>query len=125
MRYPSWSRLTLREQNRVNNGCGPSWLPKKAKKFIQEKVFGWFFHARCGHHDWGYIVGGNELRRISCDMKFGAAVAKDALRALVNALCAVTLAPLFFLAVLLFGWLAFNYAGPLTKEEALASIDDE
>lgn len=119
-KFPSWSELTASEKQRVNNGCGPSWLTDKVKDFIELYLFGWMFNAQCGHHDWGYLVGGSELRRLECDLKFGLAVIKDALRALVNALCAVFIAPVFFILVLLFGWLSFNYGEPLTKGQALA-----
>lgn len=124
-KYPSWGKLTPTEKQAVNNGCGPSWLPAKLKHFIELHLCGWMFTARCGHHDWGYTVGGNERRRIECDLKFGSAVIKDALRALVNALLAVIMAPMFFVCVLCFGWLSFNYGEPLTKKEAIARADNE
>ena len=100
-------------------------MSAKFKHLIEAHLCGWMFRAQCGHHDWGYTVGGNELRRIECDLKFGAAVIKDALRALVNALLALIIAPVFFMCVVCFGWTSFNYGKPLTKQEAIARTKNE
>ena len=117
MRHPRWSQLTGSQQLKLNNGCGPSWWPVKVKKFVHKYLMGWLFNASCGHHDFGYVVGGSELRRLECDLKFGRAIFLDAGRALCHAVLAVILAPLFFLLVRCFGWMSFNYGEPKTLEE--------
>lgn len=117
--YPKYRTLTDREKAIVNNGCGPSWFTPKMKAFTDKYLFGWMFHAQCGHHDWGYVVGGSEKRRLHCDIKFGKAIIKDAVTQWFNALMALIIAPVFFLAVVFFGCLSFRYGPPLTKSQAL------
>ena len=103
-KYPKYTKLTSYEKSLVNNGCGPTWMPSWVKKIL----FAWMFHAQCGHHDWGYLVGGSELRRLECDLKFGKAMLKDVLRAFAFSTVGLVTAPLFFIIVLLFGFGPFQ-----------------
>ena len=89
------------------------------KAFAMKYLFAWMFHAQCGHHDWGYIVGGGERRRLHCDLKFGKAIIRDALNQWFNAMMALLIAPIFFLLVICFGRFSFRYGPPLTKSQAL------
>lgn len=114
-RYPRYSKLTSYERSLVNNGCGPEWFPE----WVRKVSFGWMFHAQCGHHDWGYLVGGNEKRRLECDLKFGKAMLKDVVMNYYFALIQTIMAPIFFGLVLFFGWTCFHYGTPRTQQEAL------
>ncbi len=116
-----YSDLTEDEKALVNNGCGPANMPEWCKKLI----FSWMFEAQCGHHDWGYTVGGNELRRLECDVKFGKAMLKDVMMNYYKAIIQTLIAPIFFLSVLLFGWMHFRYGMPLNKDEALEYLENE
>ena len=76
LRLP-WDELTQEEQDLFNNGFGPSWLSTRARAFIT-KIAGYFFsEASWGHHDYGYSIGGNETRRLECDLKFYQAMRRD------------------------------------------------
>ena len=55
---------------KISNGCGGagSWIvPPHAI----------FFETCCDHHDYGYWVGGTEIRRKECDKKLYQAMLKD------------------------------------------------
>ena len=108
--YLSWSALTAEEQARAGNGCGPSWSPRWVRAFL----FGWFFIACCNHHDFGYEVGGNELRRWVCDWKFFIAMLQDAFGGALYWLpFKLPLALFFYLCVMLGGWVSFRYGRPI------------
>lgn len=121
MSYPKYSELTDNEKKIVNNGCGPDWMPEWAEKIF----FAWMFEAQCGHHDWGYLVGGDEKRRLECDLKFGKALAKDATRNLINAVIGTLLVLPYFLSVLICGRFFFRYGIPFSKAKALNHVRQE
>lgn len=110
--------LTDEEKSLVNNGCGPANMPEWCKKLI----FAWMFHAQCGHHDWGYTVGGTWKDRLRCDLKFGYAMLNDVVRNYYNALIQTAIAPLFFISVLLFGCIFFRFGKKFSKDEALEYV---
>lgn len=90
----------------MGNGCGPSWMPK----FIKALLFNWFFEASCNKHDIGYTLGGNEFRRWYCDYRFFVAMLHDVCRVRVQyKLLALVTAVSFYVTVMLFGWMQFNY----------------
>ncbi len=92
--------------NKLHNGCGPAWLPKK----IKDPLFNWFFEACCNKHDEGYLKGGSEFRRWECDAKFFKAMLKDSLKVYpVLIPLALMEAVVFYLIVAFFGWTRFNY----------------
>ena len=113
--------LTDEEKSLVNNGCGPANMPEWCKKLI----FAWMFHAQCGHHDWGYTIGGGHRDRLICDLKFGRAMLKDIARNYYIAIVQTVMAPLFFIAVLLFGWMFFRFGDKFSKDEALEYLKNE
>jgi hypothetical protein len=86
--------------------CGP-------KGWIIKPPFHAFFEASCKKHDEGYLKGGDEARRIECDIKFYAMMMKDIYRhqkAHQRAILS-TWALIYFIAVRLFGAKFFNYGG--------------
>lgn len=121
--YPKYKNLSAEEIELVNNGCGAEWMPEKLKNWF----FGWFFHASCGHHDWGYLIGGGEIRRIICDWKFFKALLLDA-KEYTNeggfflGLYCFLISCIMFLMVRLFGWTSFYYGEPSTKELAFRVV---
>lgn len=79
-------------------------------RWIKSILFDWFFEASCNKHDVGYILGGNEMRRLYCDWRFLQAMTRDVKR--LNPVLmpfAMLEALVFFLLVRLFGWMSFNY----------------
>jgi len=120
MTYPRWSELTDEERKAVNNGCGPEWMPVRIKQFL----FGWMFYAQCGHHDFGYLVGGGEMRRLYCDLRFAQEMWKDVLKQyrdtrFIDAAFALVVGLMFAVIVMGFGWLQYNYGKPLTIRGAM------
>ena len=98
------------------NGCGPAWMDKwpttiKLKAFVAKHFLGWLFHASCNIHDEGYEEGGNWIRKIYCDVRFFAAMIKDAggLDGLHKQIAALVVAFVYFILVLLAGWFSFNF----------------
>ncbi len=116
-----YGKLTAEQKAKVNNGCGPAGMPA----WLKTLVFSWMFDAQCGHHDFGYTVGGGHRRRAECDLKFGAAMAKDAARNLFNAIAGTILAPTFFVLVFLFGWLFFNFEGPMSDRALSEKLNND
>lgn len=106
-----WHELTKEQQSNFGNGCGPrglNWL-----------IYDWVFLSSCRRHDFAYGRGGNELDRWHADWMFYRNM-------LVNAWaqgcvgCGIwysLMATLYYLAVMLFGWMGFDYGTPKTKEE--------
>jgi hypothetical protein len=92
--------------NQKSNGCGPGFFPA----LLKDLLFNWFFEASCDKHDYGYMIGGNEIRRFECDWKFWLAMKRDTLR--FNGLTRFLrwLQAIFFFALVrAFGWTRFNY----------------
>jgi len=118
MNYPRFSELTDNEKKRISNGCGTNSMPE----WLKTLMFSWMFEAQCDKHDWGYLVGGDEKRRLQCDLKFGAALLRDATRNLINAVIGTLLILPYFLAVLIFGRFYFRYGEPYSKAKALNHI---
>lgn len=114
MLFPRWEDLDPEDQLLINNGCGSSWFSPGLKKFVDKYLFGWMFYAQCGHHDYGYIVGGGEFRRLFCDYRFSQEMLKDVIdtwrhKNYINAILQFIFASLFSLMVFLFGWCSFEY----------------
>ena len=127
MRYPKWSELSEQEKLFINNGCGPTWLPYKYKRFLTSYLMAWAFFASCGHHDFGYTVGGSERRRLYCDFRFGLAMLDDLAlcfkhKDYKNFFLGLIVGLLFFLSVVFFGWLSFEYGPIKTKSEVLVYL---
>ena len=90
----------------VPNGCGAAWMPN----WIKAALFNWFFEASCNKHDYGYMIGGNEIRRFECDWKFWLAMRRDTLKYKgIKRFIRWSQAVVFFTIVRLFGWTRFNY----------------
>jgi len=114
--YPKWKDMDRPIQQEINNGCGPIWINIDFKRFLNKYLFAWMFHASCGHHDFGYIIGGNERRRLYCDYKLTCAMARDIHQQWTNGLYIESIlsgcvAFIFSVCVVLGGWLSFEY-GP-------------
>lgn len=125
--YARWQHLSQQQKDLVNNGCGPSWLPKQFKQFLKKVVFAWMFHASCGHHDFGYIVGGSERRRLYCDYRFGQAIARDVVTQWKlgkhwYAVMASGIGLFFFLVVFFFGWSSFHYGTPKSRSMVIHAV---
>lgn len=89
------------------NGCGPNWLPKK----IKDLFFNWFFEASCNKHDRNYSKGKTELDRWKYDFIFLNCMLQDAKQQPKRQrLLAYSLAFIFYLTVVLFGWIQFKYS---------------
>jgi hypothetical protein len=87
----------------------------------------WTFNASCGHHDFGYIAGGGEFRRLYCDFKFGSAMIEDLVDNIktnkkLDFVIGVFMAIGFFLTVVLLGWTSYNYGRPKTKSGVLLYV---
>lgn len=114
-KYLRWSDLSADEQASIGNGCGPSWCPD----WIRNQLFSWFFLASCNHHDFGYMVGGNEFRRWVCDWKFFGAMIRDSFAGQwYFTLLKLVLSIIFYLCVLIGGWLSFRYGTPIASKDA-------
>jgi hypothetical protein len=86
--------------------CGAEWMPEKVRSIL----FGWFFEASCEKHDEGYGEGGNEKRRLVCDLKFLAAMLRDTFRTKSPVMIPKVITAFgYFIAVRLGGWASFNY----------------
>lgn len=77
MQRPSFSDLTLAEQQQFGNGVGPYWLPAWARRAITGAASWFFKSANWQHHDFGYAVGGDRWDRARCDWKFFTAMLRD------------------------------------------------
>ena len=109
----------------INNGCGPAWFPLKAKRFIDRHFMAWMFDAGCGHHDFGYIVGGGELRRWMCDLKLAKAMLNDVKLCFKhgdynNFIIGLFSGTVFYIALFLFGWTSFEYGRQKSRGEVIA-----
>jgi len=125
--YPRWSDLAEREQALVNNGCGPSWLHWKLKDMLNRYLMAWLYHASCGHHDYGYIIGGGEFRRLYCDYRLTLAMFGDLRICMRNQefkdlFIGFFAAIIFSLSVLFFGWLSFHYGPPKSNAEVMGVV---
>lgn len=90
----------------MRTSCGPSWLPER----VNSALFGWFFNASCQQHDKNYERGGNEIDRWLSDFEFLAAMYYDVKdQQDVKKPIAAVLMVAYYLAVMLLGWLSFNY----------------
>lgn len=82
----------------------------KAMSLKPPRVY--FLEASCKLHDEGYLEGGNEIRRLVCDLFFYTHMIND-----INKLCRwrlrkyfyISWASTYFILVRLFGFLFFNY----------------
>lgn len=84
--------------------CGPKALFIKPPRVV-------LFEASCKLHDEGYEEGGNELRRLICDLFFYTHMLND-INKFTNwyaTLFYFLWASLYFVLVRLFGWWYFNY----------------
>jgi len=125
--YPSWAELSQSDKNLINNGCGPSWMSEKIKVFLNDYLLAWMFFATCGHHDYGYLIGGTNRRRLYCDCKFAYAMWKDVrLRwnqgKYVHSIGGFFTGAIFFLVVLVFGVFSFEYGPPKNKHQTLEHV---
>lgn len=95
--------------NRVN-GVGPSWFPKKLRTVLT-KFSLLFFEDYCwSNHDIGYSKGGTIYNKIQIDFLFfkqlnGSLRNKNLFKKIVGHL----LSTVYFLAVLSFGLISFNF----------------
>lgn len=96
----------------MDNGCGPEWMSKYP---ITDKIRGWlwdwFHEASCDKHDEGYRLGGTEVRREYCDIRFYQAMLNDAdkIHSYFYRFLAKKQAWVFFKLVRKFGSRHFNY----------------
>lgn len=100
----------------MDYSCGPQWMnnykfTRWLKKLAGVYLLGWFFEASCAKHDEGYLKGGNWINKLYCDIRFFAAMIKDAagLERLYQQIPAMIIAFVYFILVLCFGWFSFNY----------------
>jgi hypothetical protein len=69
------------------------------------------------------MVGGIELRRWVCDLRFFTAMLKDSFRGHGSlVLTKVLLAVIYYLAVMLGGWASFQYASPIASKSDLMRL---
>ena len=88
------------------NGCGSAKWPV----WLKDLLFNWFFEASCNRHDQGYNEGGDEARRLHCDLKFLRAMWRDTFRGSLPLVPVKLLQALaFFFIVRSIGWRRFNY----------------
>lgn len=87
----------------------------KAAKWLKDMVakylLGWLFEASCNKHDEGYEKGGNWIQKLYCDLRFFAAMVKDAgnLQGIHKQIPALIVALIYFVCVMLGGWLSFKF----------------
>lgn len=100
--------LDLNEKQRAvyGNGCGPRFL--YLDKLIPELCF----NLACRHHDFNYDIGGTEEDRKESDKTFLA----EMITSSWSTRC-VLFAHVYYKAVRLFGYFAFNRGKYLTKKE--------
>ncbi len=111
MDRPRWSDLTPAQQARFGNGIGPSWFPRRLRRFITTELSGFFNEASWRHHDFGYFIGHRESHRAHYDWLFFRAMVRDSLAERAHLVpLALTLSLLFFAAVRLGGWPSFHYS---------------
>lgn len=97
------------KRNQTKTYCGP-------KGWKIAPPYHVFFEASCKKHDQGYKKGGDEARRIECDVKFYAMMMKDIYRhqkphhrSFLGAWALV-----YFIAVRIFGSKHFKYKNSST-----------
>ena len=111
---PSFSDLTEAERLDFGNGVGPGFFPAGLRKWITTTASWFFADASWRHHDFGYACKGTEADRVECDWKFFRAMLRDALSqpSILMIPPALLISTVFFLAVLLGGWVSFSYGKP-------------
>ena len=94
-----------------SNGVGPAWAPAPVRAALTRLAALFFEEASWERHDRGYGRGGSEADRARFDRLFLAAMLRDAslLKTVPRMFGASLLAWIFWTAVRMGGWTAFNY----------------
>lgn len=114
-----WRNLTPEQQASFGNGCGAvkSWFDPPEL----------IFEASCRQHDFYYLRGGGLSDKLRADFWFGWLMLRNAFsqRKLLSQIIYTPLALIYWAAVFLFGWFAFNWGRPAQTTEMIMHLDKQ